>query len=174
MLIDLKFKDIPKNQISKENEVELAILEILGDNNKPKRLTKGVYITGLNFKSYLRIYGEIPDEKIKEFYIFTPENREDILKWMRNPKNRNYINEYGVCDNYKQVLKRYKKIVELKKRKFILSLTPILKSEQPEEDGWRWHKWGEYIGTKNPQYEYLYDEPKIDKVYCYHIYEILN
>jgi hypothetical protein len=37
---------------------------------------------------------------------------------------------------------------------------------------WRWHKWGEYIGTKNPQHEYLYDEDEsIQEVFCYHIYK---
>lgn len=29
-----------------------------------------------------------------------------------------------------------------------------------------------YIGIQNPQYEYLYDEEDIEKVYCYHIYEV--
>ena len=30
--------------------------------------------------------------------------------------------------------------------------------------GWRWHKWGEYIGKHNPQYEYLDHESGIDYV----------
>lgn len=32
--------------------------------------------------------------------------------------------------------------------------------------------WGAYIGNQNPQHEYIYDDKHIDKVYCYHIYEI--
>ena len=37
---------------------------------------------------------------------------------------------------------------------------------------WRWHKWGPYIGTKEPKCEYLYDEPEIDKVVIFELYEI--
>jgi hypothetical protein len=47
----------------------------------------------------------------------------------------------------------------------------VIKANQSHEGGWRWHKWGEYIGKYEPQYEYLYDEPEIEKVYVYHIYE---
>lgn len=78
---------------------------------------------------------------------------------------------YGVCDNYQQILKKCK---ELKNpnRNFVISLMPIEKKTQPEDGGWRWHKWGPYIGKQKPTHEYIYDEPKIEKVYCYHIYEL--
>ncbi len=82
---------------------------------------------------------------------------------------------FGVCDNVEQVLERYKQWLEMPDRKFCVSFTKVTKSEQSSDGGWRWHKWGEYIGTKEPQYEYLYDEgDDIQEVYCYHIYEILN
>ncbi|MNC81295.1 hypothetical protein D3C75_1343800 [compost metagenome] len=57
-------------------------------------------------------------------------------------------------------------------RKFVVSLAEIRKDEQPEQWGWRWEKWGEYIGTQNSQADYLYDEPEIERVFVYHIYEI--
>jgi hypothetical protein len=39
--------------------------------------------------------------------------------------------------------------------------------------GWRWHKWGEYIGTGQPTTEYLDDEEKFnDGIYTYHIEQI--
>lgn len=82
---------------------------------------------------------------------------------------------YGVCDNVEQVLERYKQWLELPGRKFCISFTKVTKSEQESQYGWRWHKWGEYIGTKEPRCEYLYDEDEnIQEIYCYHIYEILN
>ena len=79
---------------------------------------------------------------------------------------------FGVCDHYRQVLTKYPEL-KTSSRKFVLSITPVLKVNQPPRGGWRWHKWGEYIGDKTPTKEYLYDEPKIEKVYCYHILEIL-
>lgn len=82
-----------------------------------------------------------------------------------------YFGSFGVCDNYKQVLEQCPMIVE-SERKFVISVTKISKSRQPPEGGWRWHKWGEYIGTQEPTCEYLYDEPIIEEVYAYHVYEV--
>ncbi len=83
------------------------------------------------------------------------------------------LGPYGVSDNVEQVLEKYKEWLQSPERKFCISFTRIVKSEQESRYGWRWHKWGDYIGTKNPQHEYLYDEDDdIQEVYCYHIYEI--
>jgi hypothetical protein len=38
--------------------------------------------------------------------------------------------------------------------------------------GWRWHKWGPYIGTQEPKCEYIHDEPEIEEVFTYHVYEL--
>jgi len=73
----------------------------------------------------------------------------------------------GVCDNLKQVLEFHKEDIE--KNYVCISLVKVEKYEQPEEGGWRWHKWGRYIGKHKPKYEYLYDEEGIDCVYCYKI-----
>ena len=92
-----------------------------------------------------------------------------IVKW---PDLENF-NCYGVCDNYQQVLK---KCEELKnpQRNFVVSITPVEKNKQPKEGGWRWHKWGPYIGTLEPKCEYLYDEPAIEKIFVYHVYEVFG
>lgn len=83
------------------------------------------------------------------------------------------IGQYGVCDNYQQVLEKCPELRLDKDRKFIVTVTKIEKATQPSDGGWRWHKWGEYIGTQEPQCEYIFDEPDIEEVFCYHIYEIL-
>lgn len=78
----------------------------------------------------------------------------------------------GVCDDYKQVLEQCKEL-QNPDRKFVLTVKAVNKDSEPAEGGWRWHKWGDYIGTKNPRHEYLYDEDdSIQVVYCYHIYEL--
>ena len=38
--------------------------------------------------------------------------------------------------------------------------------------GWRWHKWGPYIGTQDPQCEYLADEPEIKEVFVYRFIQL--
>lgn len=81
-----------------------------------------------------------------------------------------YFGKYGVCDNYKQIIDKCQELNN-PERTFIICLTPVRKENQSPDGGWRWHKWGDYIGDKKPKCEYLYDEPEIDLIYCYHIYE---
>ena len=51
-------------------------------------------------------------------------------------------------------------------------MTKVIKSQQPMHWGWRWHKWGDYIGTHSPTTEFIYDEKDIDHVYCYFIVKL--
>lgn len=76
---------------------------------------------------------------------------------------------YGVCDHIDQILEKYPELQD-ENRRFCVSITPILKKNQPKNGGWRWHKWGPYIGNYEIKHEYLYDED-IDGVLVYHIYE---
>lgn len=89
--------------------------------------------------------------------------------------NKIYVSyPYGVCDNYQQIIEREEDIYHYMNsdEKFCIVMTPIRKEEQPEEDGWRWGKWGNYIGDRVSEAEYLYDEPNVDLVYVYQIYKI--
>lgn len=83
-----------------------------------------------------------------------------------------YYGWYGVSDNLEQVLEKFKDQVEDEENKFVITMTPVHKNN--EKGGWRWHKWGEYIGTQNPEFEYLNDEEHIDLVYCYHVYQFIK
>ncbi len=80
--------------------------------------------------------------------------------------------QYGVCDNYKQIIDHAANIINNPDKKYVIGMCTVRREDQGECGGWRWHKWGEYIGNQNPQHEYLYDDMYIDKVYCYHIYEV--
>lgn len=82
----------------------------------------------------------------------------------------NYIGSYGVADNIPQIMERYINVIA--NNKIVISIASIRKDNQPESGGWRWHKWGEYIGVQNPQCEYLYDEPDIDEVLIFQVYVI--
>lgn len=96
-------------------------------------------------------------------------------KFLEDNCHNNILDEwvwYGVCDNYKQILEYHKELLSNPDKNYVIGLTTVERCKQPDEGGWRWHKWGEYIGTQTPQHEYLYDDTHIDKVYCYHIYEI--
>lgn len=82
---------------------------------------------------------------------------------------------YGVCDNYQQIFERDENIqpyISDKSKKYIILLTYVDKSQQPDTGGWRWCKWGEYIGDYNSVAEYLYDEPEIEGVFVYQLFEV--
>lgn len=117
--------------------------------------TRGVYVTSLNKETYL---GRL-----------TNEEAEDSIYL----KNDFYFRSYGVCDNAEQAIEyadnlMWKNILETTDD-YIILLVPMFKDSQPKFGGWRWHKWGIYIGEQNPEYEYLYDEKDIEMIYCFNI-----
>ena len=91
-------------------------------------------------------------------------------KYNQRPRDLS-VGSYGVCDDLANLLNKCPALEADLARQFVVTLTKITKAEQPARGGWRWHKWGEYIGAETPTTEYLHDEPLIDTVCCYHIYE---
>lgn len=86
--------------------------------------------------------------------------------------------QYGVADNVEQLKEYFKEEIEDQNRKYFIALTPVF--QEPENKGrgggWRWYKWGPYIGTLPRECEYLDDEdfgPDFEYIICFHIYEIL-
>lgn len=82
------------------------------------------------------------------------------------------FSSYGVCDNLEQLKSRLPKEVIESQTHYVISIVNIKKSQQPSTGGWRWHKWGPYIGNQNPLCEYLYDEPNIEEVFTYSILRV--
>lgn len=85
--------------------------------------------------------------------------------------------QYGVADSVEQIKEYFKDEIDDPNRKFFVSMTPVFQhlENKGKGGGWRWHKWGEYIGKLNPQYEHLDDEefgPDFKYVICFHIYEV--
>lgn len=119
-----------------------------GRSPDAQRICKGIYIMG-HWSA-----GRVIAQRIVEEY---PELDNDTFC-------------YGVCDSIEQLVKRYD--FDADHRKFFISFVLITKAGQESPGGWRWHKWGQYIGTQNPQHEYIADEPNIDRVFTYHVYHV--
>ena len=115
---------------------------------------------------------KIPDRQITGVYANAP-NFHNVLK--DNGYKTEGFGKYGVADNYNQVLKKYKEMLMNPDKNYVVSYIWIHKLEEPAQGGWRWHKWGEYIGIHKPEHEHIYDEADpIYSVICYHIFEIIG
>lgn len=147
MLVDITKKNISQNM--------QMLFSLCGPGIPDKHIQTGVYQIG-HFSF---------DEYIEEEHNHYP----DLDEFSKD------IHCYGVCDSAEQLLKNLEESGLIKSnRKFVIAITLIEKSEQSPSGGWRWHKWGPYIGEHEITTEYLYDEEKIERVYVYHIYELTN
>lgn len=86
------------------------------------------------------------------------------------PKFGNIVSSYGVADTVEQVLEYFKNVIDHPDNSIVISVAPIKKSDQSEHGGWRWHKWGQYIGKHTPKHEYLADEEDIEEVLIFHVH----
>lgn len=130
----------------------------------PPQLAEGVYLghfNSINWPALRRL--------LKTEYPFMDDMRARMDKgervdWTAVPP------DFGVCDDYTQILERWPFLLT-DERRFQIWMADVYREHQSPEGGWRWHKWGEYIGTYQPRHEYLYDED-IDKVQTFHIIEM--
>lgn len=81
-------------------------------------------------------------------------------------------NMFGVADNIEQIKRYFAAAINNPNVNLVVSVVELKKEDEPAQGGWRWHKWGEYIGICYPQCEYLHDEPAIEKVLVFHGYFI--
>lgn len=84
---------------------------------------------------------------------------------------RDTVSTYCVCDNPEQAVTYWQARAAEPDRSYLILMTPIHR-KSGNTGGWRWHKWGPYIGTQEPTCEYLDDEPEIEMVYVASIYEL--
>lgn len=153
-------KDLPLQYFETVSGPLADIMEITnpGMGGRPQQVHQGIYITPLNWDHVIH------QEIIEEWPDFKP------IPHAEQP----YLHCYGVCDHWSQVLAAGLQLLT-DPRNFVILLHPVVKTEQPASGGWRWHKWGPYIGMYQKQveaHEYIADTPDVEVVYCYHIYHI--
>jgi len=68
------------------------------------------------------------------------------------------IHAYGMCDNSEQIMN---------------ILGKVFREHEPERDGFRFEKWGPYVGTRKLTRDYLYQCTDIEYICVWHIYQII-
>lgn len=126
-----------------------------GGARRERHIEEGVVEIG-HFSLDMLVWGR----NSPEYYMGYPEFAAD------GPQS------YGVCDTPDQFLTKFRKLLQEDDRTFVIGFTHIAKdpTNRGQGGGWRWHKWGPYIGEGTPQFEYLDDEDGFeDGVYVFHI-----
>jgi hypothetical protein len=104
----------------------------------------------------------------------------DILFFGGNDWERSYpevegLAPYGVCDTPEQFVEDFGEALRAHERTLTVTLTPVMKDlvSRGKGGGWRWHKWGPYVGKGEPTTEYLADEDGFDDgIHVYHVYDV--
>lgn len=153
----LKHYDSPEYMTRKSYENYGPVGGLLGCETE-KEVQPGVYLSGLNS-------GLDRHERIIPSY---GEEADDYLSYWGLKPSMLYL--HGVADNVEQIIE-YSKYSQ-PGNDYCITFTVMRKEDQPEEGGWRWHKWGEYIGDIPPTREYLYDEEVHEEVLVFRFHYI--
>lgn len=160
MLVDLPggWKD-PTN-----HEFVYHLRNALGQSGTeaPLRVYRGVYLAHINFNHEI---GHLIKNDWPSFTGGTDWTDFDY-------RNDDLFNSYGVVDHWTQLpLKR----LDGDDRPLLVFLGRHAKADQSPRGGWRWHKWGPYLGVFREQaaaHEYLYDTPDVVEVWSYQVVEL--
>lgn len=146
-----------KKKDPQEGEIYLEIAELLLGET-------GIYWGSKILEYFLEKYS---DYKVIHSYEHT--DKMPSLK-----EKMKYIEEwsgYGVADSVEQIKEAFPQFW-WSERTFILILDIVKKGNQPSRGGWRWEKWGPYIGVQESRADYLYDEPDIDEILTFSFIEV--
>lgn len=173
MLVDLTIDTVlveqHKTLLSKHNIDERFL-----SSHPENHIETGVYRCGCDFNFGFDEFIETQNMSYEDHY------ESMVTEWRVSVTNRKFpvdmLEQYGVADNIEQIKAYYKDWIE--KSDWVITVTPVYQNKQNAGigGGWRWHKWGEYIGNLDPQCEYLDDEDFGEDfqgyVLCYHIYPV--
>lgn len=153
----MTLKDLPEGWKPPDDPVIYALRTMFShvdDAYTPTRVHRGVYEAHINF-----------DKEIRDLII---DQWVDFSMW----GNSNFYS-FGVVDHWSQLpLAR----LDDDERNLLVYLGRHRRADQPERGGWRWHKWGPYLGVHKPEnsteYEYLHDATDVVEVWSYCVVEV--
>lgn len=83
-----------------------------------------------------------------------------------------YLTKDSTHDFFTRGKRLYKYLTKYPDAVYLIGFTPIFNHHNGASGGWRWHKWGRYLGKYAPECEYLDEETNIDYVLIWHLYPL--
>lgn len=158
----------PWKLINSENYSNLILEE-----DDPNLDTTGIYLEALNARHHIeRLTDYTTVNPMGDKYLYTAnlygvaDNATQVIRHLENSV-KTYLFRNDLEDDF-WLGRALVKMIELyPEYKLVLLMTPHVNTKDCSWGGWRWHKWGEYIGLHEPQHEYLSYEKGIDYVLSY-------
>lgn len=162
----MTLKDLPEGWTSPDDPFIYMLRAAFSDvgTRLPTRVYRGVYEAHINFDK------EIQDLIVDQW----PAMNDNSIEWDRwIAYTDNPAASYGVVDHWSQLPLQ---ALDADPRNLLVYLGLHRRADQPERGGWRWHKWGPYLGVHSPEtstdFEYLHDAIDVVEVWTYHIVEV--
>lgn len=92
----------------------------------------------------------------------------DANKRLRELARQGYPADFGCADSTNQVLEHLRPALDTDVP-YLVTFATLTRASDP---GWRWHKAGPYLGTREPVREHLGDEPDIDQVVTFDLWQV--
>lgn len=158
----------PWKLINSENFSNLILEE-----DDPDLDTTGIYMEALNARHHIeRLTDYETVNPIGDKYLYrvhdygVADNATQVIRHLENGL-KSYLFGNSLDDEFYLGLSLVKLIENYPEYNLVLLMTPHVNTKDCSWGGWRWHKWGEYIGVHEPQHEYLSYEKGIDYVLSY-------
>lgn len=143
------------------------------EEDDPNLDTTGIYLEALNARHHIeRLTDYTTVNPMGDKYLYTAnlygvaDNATQVIRHLENSV-KTYLFRNDLEDDF-WLGRALVKMIELyPEYKLVLLMTPHVNTKDCSWGGWRWHKWGEYIGLHEPQHEYLSYEKGIDYVLSY-------
>lgn len=158
----------PWKLINSENYSNLILEE-----DDPDLDTTGIYMEALNARHHIeRLTDYTTVNPMGDKYLYSvhnygvADNATQVIRYLENSL-KSYFFRNSLDEEFYLGMSLVKLIENYPDYKLVLLMTPHVNTKDCSWGGWRWHKWGEYIGVHEPQHEYLSYEKGIDYVLSY-------
>lgn len=164
----MTLKDLPEGWTSPDIEFIKMLRIAMGgvvDAPGPVRVHRGVYEAHFNFDKEIE---DLIVDDYPSFHLYEAGEWDRWIEYTGNPAE-----SFGVVDHWSQLPLA---ALDADPRNLLVYLGRIRRADQPERGGWRWHKWGPYLGVHSPEtsndFEYLHDAIDVVEVWTYHVVEV--